>query len=1186
MNPNTSGRRPRSLVALLLALLTTLMIWQPAAASASEIAPNLVSLERVSGDVVTHGDDVVLAWEFDAPIESLTVTLRDAIGGLQYLHGGWSGGTSGEARATVDTSTWPRGPMTVSSVSYWWSSSDGTSHWVDLDARGDVTWASEGLDPIPSASAAMRVAPFEVSSDVDLSVPPILVSAVRTSDDTVGDGDIVRIEWAFDRPVDSVAFTLTDSLGRYHQAQWSSWWSGTGPEAAGVATATIGTDAWGGGDVVFAGLDYAWYGGSMSVDAVGSVVWKYPEGLADPQLPEGGLAHLGFAVSSDQGQPTAPRLTSLTRVSPDIVHDGDEITLDWNFEGVVDSMAVVLVDSLGGTHYAQSDMWGPSASGQARAYVDTTSWPDGAINLERIEYSWAAGGGIVASVALDANGEVLWSSGTTGEVPSGAGAVSFTPFEVEADVDLSVPVTLTGLERASGDVLTEGEELQVAWSSDRPLDSVRVMLRDSRGERHTADWSVWEQWSPAATSGVARAVVDTTRWAAGPVAFDGVEYSWGTSTVVFDAAGAIVSKSPESLQDTSLPLGDLPQLGFTVESDIDLDAVPSLGSVSRLSTDVLAEGEDAAIAWEFDAPVQWVSFLYLDGLGREQSVMWTGEATTSGVASVLFGGGAWAPGDAELIEVRYSAPGDNSVVLARDGSVIGKWPSGIDDPAPYALGFAALDFTVETDAAFQTVEVPAPVFTDATCDAPARLVLADFPHGGWSWGPTGGGSGGGGQSYDGVPSGLEGGGSFTVTAWFDDGWGTTGESRWTHDYAALDSCEPLLSFTVTPTPTIEGDPLVGSTLTAVPGAWEPAPDEVTFRWLRDGVPIEHATEPRYAPGAADVGAEVAVEVTGSKAGYQATSSMSAPVSVAEPGPAVTRIAGAGRSGPAVAASAHRWGSGVEAAYVVNGSDQLSSVLGATLAGAADSPVLPVKSESIPAEVAAELDRLDPARIVVIGDEALVSAAVAGALDGFAVDGVDRLSGEGPFGLAAAVSAQRWTEPVGTAYVVNTADPGAAFAAAALAGAADAPLVAVEAAAVPDESAAELERLAPERIVVLGGADSVSEAVVAELAGLSGAEVDRVATGGRFQAAAAVSAAGWPSGADVVYVVNPADRPAHAAAAALAGAAGAPLLSVKTSSVPGGTADEIRRLDPRRIVVLGDDGAVDGTVVAELGALID
>ncbi|HZM73936.1 MAG TPA: cell wall-binding repeat-containing protein, partial [Candidatus Polarisedimenticolia bacterium] len=83
---------------------------------------------------------------------------------------------------------------------------------------------------------------------------------------------------------------------------------------------------------------------------------------------------------------------------------------------------------------------------------------------------------------------------------------------------------------------------------------------------------------------------------------------------------------------------------------------------------------------------------------------------------------------------------------------------------------------------------------------------------------------------------------------------------------------------------------------------------------------------------------------------------------------------------AVAISAASYGPGVPVAYITSGLGFADALAGAPVAGRDGGPLLLVPNTSIPASVAAELTRLAPARIVVLGGTASVSAAVFLALD--------------------------------------------------------------------------------------------------------------------------------------------------------------------------------------------------------------
>ncbi len=81
----------------------------------------------------------------------------------------------------------------------------------------------------------------------------------------------------------------------------------------------------------------------------------------------------------------------------------------------------------------------------------------------------------------------------------------------------------------------------------------------------------------------------------------------------------------------------------------------------------------------------------------------------------------------------------------------------------------------------------------------------------------------------------------------------------------------------TPVPEITGEARNGETLAGHAGTWGPAPVTLSYRWLRDGAPIQGAVEDTYALVNGDVGHQVTVEVTGTKAGFPEIKQVSQPV---------------------------------------------------------------------------------------------------------------------------------------------------------------------------------------------------------------------------------------------------------------------------------------------------------------------
>lgn len=111
-------------------------------------------------------------------------------------------------------------------------------------------------------------------------------------------------------------------------------------------------------------------------------------------------------------------------------------------------------------------------------------------------------------------------------------------------------------------------------------------------------------------------------------------------------------------------------------------------------------------------------------------------------------------------------------------------------------------------------------------------------------------------------------------------------------------------------PAITGTPRVGTTLTAVPGAWGPAPVTLRYQWYRSGALITGASSLKYVPGTQDLGAILTVKVTASKAGYTTLSRISAPTAAVVKGTlirATPTITGTAKVASGLTAKPGTWG---------------------------------------------------------------------------------------------------------------------------------------------------------------------------------------------------------------------------------------------------------------------------------------
>jgi len=197
-------------------------------------------------------------------------------------------------------------------------------------------------------------------------------------------------------------------------------------------------------------------------------------------------------------------------------------------------------------------------------------------------------------------------------------------------------------------------------------------------------------------------------------------------------------------------------------------------------------------------------------------------------------------------------------------------------------------------------------------------------------------------------------------------------------------------------------------------------------------------------------------------------------------------------------------------------------------------------------------------------------------------GVSRIGGADRYATAAAVSRATFAPGVATAYVAT----GLAFPDALVGGAAAAragsPVLLTQPGGLPASTEAELQRLAPGRIVVLGGASAVSDGVVARLRTLAtSGTVNRLAGADRYATAVAISAASFPAGVPALFVATGQSFPDALVAVPAAEKAGAALLLVPASSVPAGIRTEAARLRPGALRLLGGMAAMNERVTFDL-----
>lgn len=313
----------------------------------------------------------------------------------------------------------------------------------------------------------------------------------------------------------------------------------------------------------------------------------------------------------------------------------------------------------------------------------------------------------------------------------------------------------------------------------------------------------------------------------------------------------------------------------------------------------------------------------------------------------------------------------------------------------------------------------------------------------------------------------------------------------------------------------------------------------------------------------------AVKATSGAAASSSSASTSSPY----------RLSGSDRFSTSAAISRASFSPGVAVVYLTSGRDFPDALSGVSAAAEADSPVLLVAPDEIPAAIQTELKRLKPGRIVVLGGAAIVSSKTLEAARKFTTGSVTRVSGADRYATSAAISSKSFDSDTSIVYVAAGSTFPDALSGGAAAASADAPVLLVKTNSVPDAVRAELKRLRPDRVVVLGGTGAVSSAVLKEVGSYATKGATRLSGSDRYATSAAVSKATFDPGVDVVYLASGRDFPDALSGGPAAALVDGPVLLTTPDSLPDVIKKELARLKPQRVMVLGGSGVVSDAVLA-------
>ena len=302
-------------------------------------------------------------------------------------------------------------------------------------------------------------------------------------------------------------------------------------------------------------------------------------------------------------------------------------------------------------------------------------------------------------------------------------------------------------------------------------------------------------------------------------------------------------------------------------------------------------------------------------------------------------------------------------------------------------------------------------------------------------------------------------------------------------------------------------------------------------------------------------------------------------------PRVDRIAGANRYATAALLSAAAYPAGAAEVVVATGADFPDALAGSAAAGMRSMPVLLTMQNELPAATRAELDRLNPTRVWVLGGTGVVSESVRSQIAAYASTGeAVRIAGADRYATAAQV-AQRWYGAgVPAAFVAVGSNFADALAGAPAAALRDSPLLLVRPGSIPGPTVTALQTLQPQRIYVLGGTAVISQAVATQLDAYTAGPVTRLAGADRFATANAIVRTFWTK-VPTAYVASGVNFPDALAGSAVAGKNGEPMVLAARAGVPWASGESVLAVSPRRVTILGGTGALAPGVEAALARLV-
>ncbi|HWQ88561.1 MAG TPA: S8 family serine peptidase [Desulfitobacteriaceae bacterium] len=293
-------------------------------------------------------------------------------------------------------------------------------------------------------------------------------------------------------------------------------------------------------------------------------------------------------------------------------------------------------------------------------------------------------------------------------------------------------------------------------------------------------------------------------------------------------------------------------------------------------------------------------------------------------------------------------------------------------------------------------------------------------------------------------------------------------------------------------------------------------------------------------------------------------------------PAATRIAGANRRETAIKIAQAAYPAGTDTVFLSREDDFPDALAAVPLAHKEQAPILLTASQNLSPEVLAEIERLAPKDVILLGGTAAISELIENQLGAQGYQ-VKRFGGPNRYATAAALAEALGT--TGKAVVVNGDNFPDALAIASQAAQQGVPILLTADQVLAPETDLVLRQLSVAETLVIGGETRVSDSVCQRLAG-----VQRLAGSDRYETAAEVLALN-PVAGSLVYLATGEDFPDALTGGLLAALQSTAIIMISPTGPTASYSEIMQVWHDIKAVALGGQDAISDKVLNAIQIII-